>query len=435
MKLRPFLQKLEEEGRLSRIKKEVSIEYEIANVMNSLRERPVIFDRVQGHSMPVFGGIVSSRDLIAQGLGTTREKILEVLVQALRSPLSPSVVEKAPCQEVIVRDVDLSQIPFLLHLPGDGGRYTSATIGVVKDPDTGQNLSYHRMMVRGKDRFTARLIPHRQMRTTYEKVEGDLEVAFIVGNSTNVLVAASLGPPAGIDEMAIANALEETPVVKCITKDLVVPADAEMVLEGRFIKETDKEGPFVDLTETWDFERREPVFVVDCITHRKDAMYQALLPGRLEHKLLMGIPKEPTIYDEVSKVCSCKNVVITLGGGSWFHGVVQIEKKDPQDGKRALDAAFKGHKSMKHCMVVDTDVDIYDPLSLEWALATRFQADKDAIILRGQPGSSLDPSGDHSGQKTLVTKVGLDCTIPAGVDPKKYQKVSYEEVDGKEYLQ
>ena len=106
--------------------------------------------------------------------------------------------------------------------------------------------------------------------------------------------------------------------MKCVTKDLEVPAESEFVIEGRLTKEFDREGPFVDLTETRDFERQEPVFVVDCITHRKDAMYQALIPGRFEHKILMGMPKEPTIYDEVSKVCDCKNVLVTMGGGSWL---------------------------------------------------------------------------------------------------------------------
>ncbi|MCK4756835.1 MAG: UbiD family decarboxylase [Thermoplasmata archaeon] len=435
MNLRDFLGQLEQDGKLIRITKEVSTEYEIANVMNTLGEQPVIFDNVKDSDYPVFGGITSSRDIIADGLGTTKEGLLLKLVGALRDPVEPAMVDKAnaPCQEVVVHNPDLSRVPFLMHLEGDGGKYATATCSIIKDPETGRNMSYHRLMFSGGNKFMARLIPKRQTRTTYDKIEGNLEMAVCIGNSVPVMVAASLGPAPGNDELAIANALGKTDLVKCVTKDLEVPAGSEIVLEGRLTRDVDKEGPFVDLTETRDFERQEPIFIVDCITHRKDAMYQALLAGRKEHKLLMGMPKEPTIYDEVSKVCECKNVVVTMGGGSWLHGIVQIVKKGPDDGKKAIEAAFLGHKSMKHVIVVEDDVDIYDPIALEWALATRFQADKDAMIMPDQPGSSLDPSGDHSGKKTMITRVGLDATIPAGIDPAKYEKVKYKDVNIDDY--
>ncbi|HDM67163.1 MAG TPA: UbiD family decarboxylase, partial [Thermoplasmatales archaeon] len=362
MFLREFLEKLEEEGKLVRIKKEVSHKYEVANIMYSLNEQPVLFEKVKGFTFPVFGGITSSREIIAEALGTTKEKLLMRLVEALRNPKEPEIVDKAPCQEVVVKDPDLSKLPILYHLEGDGGRYVTASVCTIKDPDTGRNVSFHRLMEIDRNKFTARLIKKRQTRTTYDKVDGDLEMAVCIGNSVPVMVAASLGPPPGVDEFSIANALDETPLVKCITKDLEVPAYSEIVLEGRLTKEVDREGPFVDLTETRDFERQEPVFVVDCITYRRDAMYQALIPGRMEHKILMGMPKEPTIYDEVSKVVDCKNVYITMGGGSWLHGVVQIHKKHPDDPRKAIEAAFNGHKSMKHVVIVDEDVDIYDPL-------------------------------------------------------------------------
>jgi UbiD family decarboxylase len=436
MNLRPFLTVLEQEGELVRIKKEVSHQYEVANIMNTLGENPVIFEHIKGFDFPIFGGITSNRDIIAKGLGTTKEGLLLKLVDSLRNPKEPDVISEAPCHEVVLEgsDVNLDKIPILLHLPGDGGRYGTATVAIMKDPDTGRNACYHRIMQRDKNTCTARLIPKRQTRTTYDRTEGDLEMAICVGNSVAIMVAASLGPPSGVDELSIANALDETKLVKCVTKDLEVPAESEFVLEGRITRNTDSEGPFVDLTETRDFERQEPVFVIDCITHRKDAMWQALIPGRIEHKILMGMPKEPTIYDQVSQVTTCKNVLVTIGGGSWLHGVVQIEKKGPEDGKKAIEAAFKGHGSMKHVVVVDGDVDIYDPTAVEWAIATRFQGHRDLVVKPDQPGSSLDPSGDHSGKKTKTTKVGVDATIPPGVDPEKYVKVQYEEVDLNDYL-
>jgi len=435
MNLRDFLAKLEKEGKLVRIKKEVSVKYEIANIMYSLDEQPVLFENVKGYDTPIFAGITSNRDIIAEGLGTTKDKLLSKLVDALRNPIEPETVDKASCQEVIIKNPDLSKLPLLFHLEGDGGRYATATVSTIKDPDTGRNVSYHRLMEIGKNKFTARLIKNRQTRMTYDKVKGDLEMAVCIGNSVAVMVAASLGPPSGVDEFPIANALYKTPLVKCVTKDLEVPAESEFVIEGRLTKELDREGPFVDLTETRDFERQEPVFVVDCITHRKDAMYQALLSGRLEHKILMGMPKEPTIYNEVSKVADCKNVLVTMGGGSWLHGIVQIRKRHPDDAKKAIEAAFNGHKSMKHVVVVDDDVDIFSPNAVEWAIATRFQGDKDLVIKPGQPGSSLDPSGKHeAGKKTLTTKVGVDATIPPDVDKSKYEVVRYKKVDIDDYL-
>jgi len=435
MNLRSFLAKLEKADKLVRIKEQVSVKYEIADIIYSLNEKPVIFENVQGYDFPVFAGITSNRDIIAEGLGTTKDKLLFKLVDALRNPKKPEIVDKAPCQEVIIKDPDLSILPILYHLKGDGGRYSSATVATIKDPDTGRNVSYHRLMVIGKNKFTARLIKKRQTRTTYDRTEGDIEMAVCIGNSVAVMVAASLGPPPGVDEFSIANVLDKTPLVKCVTKDLEVPAESEFVLEGRLTRKLDREGPFVDLTETRDFERQEPVFVVDCITHRKDAMYQALIPGRFEHKILMGMPKEPTIYDEVSKVVDCKNVLVTMGGGSWLHGIVQIKKKHPDDGKKAIEAAFNGHKSMKHVTIIDDDVDIYSPNAVEWAMATRFQGDKDMIVKPNQPGSSLDPSGKHeAGKKTLTTKIGFDATIPSHVDKSKYEVVKYNKVDINDYI-
>jgi UbiD family decarboxylase len=190
------------------------------------------------------------------------------------------------------------------------------------------------------------------------------------------------------------------------------------------------EGPFPDLTETMDAVREQPVIEISAVTHREHPIYHGLLPGGLEHKLLMGMPREPTILAEVSRVACCTGVLITPGGASWLHAVVQIDKQGPDDGRRAIEAAFRGHGSLKHLVVVDTDVNIHDPGKVEWAIATRFQADKDLIILSGQPGSSLDPSGVHiPGKKACTAKMGLDATIPWGRERAGFDKVSYAPVD------
>jgi UbiD family decarboxylase len=226
--------------------------------------------------------------------------------------------------------------------------------------------------------------------------------------------------------------------------DLEVPADCEAVLEGRITGRLADEGPFIDLTETWDVVRQQPVIEIDCITHRREPIYHALLPGGLEHKLLMGLPREPTILREVSKVADCRAVSITPGGMSWLHAVVQIVKHRPDDGRRAIEAAFRGHGSLKHVVVVDVDVDLYDSAAVEWAIATRFQADRDLIVFEDQPSSSLDPSAQQvPGGKTRAAKMGLDATIPwinrsghtlSPAERDAFRTVRYGEVELARYL-
>jgi UbiD family decarboxylase len=223
-----------------------------------------------------------------------------------------------------------------------------------------------------------------------------------------------------------------------------VPAESEWVLEGRLTHKMTAEGPFIDLTETYDVVRMQPVIEIDCVTHRRNAYYQALLPGLAEHKLLMGLPREPTIYAAVNRVCSCLNVCLTAGGMNWLHAVVQIDKRAPDDGVQAIAAAFEGHRSLKHVVVVDLDVDPFDAEQVEWSIATRFQADRDLLIFRDEPSSSLDPSARHvPGQKARAAKMGLDATIPWITHDKRertleeragFMRVGYEGVHLNGYL-
>ena len=141
----------------------------------------------------------------------------------------------------------------------------------------------------------------------------------------------------------------------------------------------------------------------------------------------MGMPKEPSILAAVNEVCRGINVAITPGGTSWLHAVVQIDKQSSEDGCQAIEAAFRGHGSLKHVVVVDADIDPFDTAEVEWAIATRFQADKDLVVLADQPGSSLDPSAQHeAGRKTRTAKMGLDATIPWGKDRHLFERVVYE---------
>jgi UbiD family decarboxylase len=195
-----------------------------------------------------------------------------------------------------------------------------------------------------------------------------------------------------------------------------------MVFEG-VIKhdELTDEGPFVDLTGTYDIVRKQPVVELIGMMRRKDAIYQAILPGGSEHKLLMGLPKEARMYDSISKaVPDVRGVRLTLGGACWFHAVVSIKKQTEGDGKNALLAALGGNPSVKHVVVVDEDINIDNAEEVEWAIATRFQGDADIIKVKKARGSTLDPSSDQ--EKILTTKLGIDATIPWNKPREKFEK-------------
>jgi 2,5-furandicarboxylate decarboxylase 1 len=211
----------------------------------------------------------------------------------------------------------------------------------------------------------------------------------------------------------------------CKTVDLEVPAACELVIEGRFTGETGVEGPFVDVTGTIDFVRTQPVFEITRVSGRKDAIHYTIVPASRDHLTLMGIPKELDMYREIGKVCDCRDVAITPGGCCWLHCVVRIAKRGPEDGRRALEAAFRAHRSLKHCIVVDEDIDIQNPTEVEWAVATRFQADRNLLVLSDQPSSSLDPSAHHEpGKKSRGAKLGLDATIPWGAERSLFKRVT-----------
>ncbi|MFX1475199.1 MAG: UbiD family decarboxylase, partial [Promethearchaeota archaeon] len=380
----------------------------------------------------IVGNICCTKESIASYLGIGKSKIISTLAQAIEQRSLPKVVEKAPCQEVVESKVDLSKVPILLHNKRDGGPYISSAVVVTSHEDYGQNLDFHRAMPISKDRMSTRIVARRNFHTFLEK-KGELPVAFCVGNSPNILVAAATSVEIGINELEIANALEPIRVVKAKTSDLLIPADCEWVLEGRvYLNKRHDEGPFIDLTGTYDVVRQEPVFEVKCITHRKDAIWQALLPGALEHRVLMGMPREPTIFRKVIEAgVKCLDVNINPGGCSWLHAIVQIDKQKEGDGKLAIDAAFAGHRSCKHVFVVDKDVDIYDPLQVEWAMATRFQGDQDLVVKPKERGSSLDPSGEPGTH--LTTKMGFDLTKP--LKGTGYDLAPFPEVDLKDYLE
>jgi len=416
--LREFLEDIKSRGTLIEIDKTVSTA-EIPALLKKLDGKPVVFNSVRGSPYRVVGNICSSRDLLALALNVKREELTFQLVEAFEKRIPPEIVKSGRCQEVTEK-VDLNSLPILTHTAGDGGPYVTSGVLIIRDPEFGRNASIHRLMQLDDKRFAVRVVEERDMDMYLKRAGGELEVAICIGNHPSLLLAACTSLDITIDELEIANSLRELQLVKCSKVDLEVPADCEIVLEGRITNELVDEGPFLDLTGTYDIVRKQPVIEINHFTHAKNPIYQALLPGGLEHKLLMGLPREPAIYSEVNKVCECKNVLITPGGCSWLHGIVQIHKRSQEDGRKAIEAAFRAHRSMKHVVIVDEDIDIYDLNSVEYAIATRFQASKDMVLKRDK-GSSLDPSANQVTRET--TKVGIDATIPFDKDRSHFLSV------------
>jgi len=433
MGFREYLKKLDEDGRLRKVDVEVSKKLEISGILKEMEPTPVMFNNVKESEFRVVGNMICTKNVIASYFGVSPADLIPMLSKAISEYSEPEVISKAPCQEAIESSVDLDKLPILFHCEKDGGNYISSAVVITRDPDYGQNMDFHRAMQFSKDKLSTRIVRGRHFHTFLEK-NGELEVAFCIGNTPNILIAGATSVDIGVDELYIANALEPINIVKANSVDLLIPAEAEFVLEGRvYLEEKHSEGPFVDLTETYDIVREEPVFEVKKITHRKDAIWQALLPGALEHKILMGMPREPTIFNEVNKAgVKCLDVNVNPGGCSWLHAIVQIDKKSEEDGKMAIEGAFTGHKSCKHVFIVDKDINIYDPLSVEWAMATRFQGDVRMVIKDKEPGSSLDPSAEPGTKMT--TKIGFDLTKPLVAKGKSFDIAEFPKVDINKYF-
>ncbi|PIT84520.1 UbiD family decarboxylase [Candidatus Micrarchaeota archaeon CG10_big_fil_rev_8_21_14_0_10_45_29] len=430
---RDFVWQLKEEGQLTELKKPISKNLDLAGALKELEGKAVFAHKIkENEGALVAGNIFCTKDLICKYYGIEKKELIPNLIKAIENPTTPKEIpaKEAPVLENTMEKVDLNKLPILFHAEKDGGPYFSSAVVISKDKELGQNCAFHRMMQIGKDKMVARIL-ERHTNEFIKRNGGTLEVAIVIGAPINFLLASAISTKIGIDEAHIANSLMPLNVTK-LHNGILVPADAEYVLEASITDEMHPEGPFIDLTETYDIVREQRIVKIKKIHHRDNPIYHALLPGALEHKILMGMPKEPTIFIEVNKVAKCTGVNITPGGCSWLHAVVQIKKKNEDEGKKAIEACFEGHKSLKHCVIVDDDINIYSPDEVEWAIATRAQADKDVIIKENQKGSSLDPSADPNTRHTA--KAGIDATKPLVAHGKNFEKAGWKKIDVKKYM-
>jgi UbiD family decarboxylase len=420
---------MEKEKGVLHVEDQVSRIFEIPQLMKAFDdEGPILlFEKVRDDNVKVVANVCGTRRRICAALNIGPDGLYRRLLWAWRSPKKPKVAEVGAVEEVIEKKIDLSKVPILTHFEHDAGPYITSGVIHAKSVDGSvENLSIHRLQLLDKNHLAIRLVPRHLFKLWNDAKEAgrDLDIAVSIGVHPAVLLAASSPVPFGVNEFDVANTLlnGRLRLVHCKSVDASAPADAELVLEGKISATREvSEGPFVDITGTYDVQRKQPVVEVTGVVHRKDYVYEGLLPSGAEHRLLMGLPHEVLIWESVSKVVPKAFAVnLSAGGNGWLHAVIAIEKQLDGDGKNVLLAAFAAHPSLKHAVVVDSDINVFDASEVEWAIATRFQASEDLIVIENTRGSTLDSSADQ--ETGLTSKMGIDATRPFSKPKKKFDR-------------
>jgi 2,5-furandicarboxylate decarboxylase 1 len=432
--LRDWLDHLAACERLLVLKPGTALRFELAAIAKRLDgQRATLFPRPDGrHAIPVASGLVSDRGWMAEAMGVEPADVLTRFQEAVLEPIPWRETTAAPAQEVVHRPangeaIDLAQLlPLPTHNEHDSGPYITAGLMITRNPRTGkQNVSIHRCQLNGPNRLGVLLLPrHAHMFLELaEQGGGMLEAAIAVGVDPLTLLASQAIVPIDVDELEIAGALHRRPlsVVKCLTSELRVPAEAEIVIEGRFLPAVrEPEGPFGEFPQYYGERAQRHVMEVVAVTHRKDAIFHTIGGGGLEHLLLGAIPREASMLAHLKRSFpNVRDVHLAPGGTCRYHLYVQIHKRQEGEAKNIMMGAFAGHYDVKHVIVVDEDVDIHNPTEVEWAVATRFQADRDLVIVPESQGSKLDPSTRNG----VGAKMGLDATKPLAAGEMTFKRI------------
>ena len=413
---------------IEEVNREISVNHDMLDHSTSIGHKAVMFNQIKGTDGLRSALNVLARDRLCSIFDISPGELIDILAWAMDNPEEPIVVDKknAAVFENTQKEVDLTAIPIPWHYPEDRGRYQSASV-IIAQYDGIRNMSFHRQFLRDANHCVSRFVP-RHLRTMTDKARANGEerdIAVVNGPDATVLLAAAMSFTHDLDELTVAAALHQRLHGKplelvTLSNGIQVPADSEYAMEARITLRDDDEGPYVDITGTVDDIRQEPVIEYDAVHHRNGAVFHALIPAEVEHRTLMGLPRAPTIKSAVNEVVPCTDVYMTDGGSGWLSAVVSITPQQEGDGVKAIHAALNGHGSMKQVTIVDTDIDCSNPVRVEWALMTRWQPDKDTVILSNQKGSSLDPSRGEDG---LTSKIGIDATLPPGIDRSPYESV------------
>lgn len=386
----------------------------VAKLAREKRRRPaLLFENVKGSDFPVLTNLHASRSRMALAMNTEPRELQRKFLKAMERPIAPRVAETAPVKEVVRTgsDVNLLELPQIVHHAADAGPYITGAISFSRDPVDGTwNCAYNRLMILGKDRTSVHITASKHLWEFFQRAEARgeaLPVAFAVGVHPAIGLGALAIGSIDEDERAIMGGVlgEPLELVKCETSDLLVPAQAELVLEGEILPgERTAEGPFSEFTGYSLGERQREVIRYHAITHRKDAMFHDISVAQIDHLLLSTIPMEANLYRAVrAMVPSVKSVRVPAP----YSCYVSIEQRISGQAKNAILAALGADMYMKHVVVVDEDVDIFDDRQVAWALGTRCQPDRDVTIISHARGSDLDPSTSEDG---YTAKWGVDAT-------------------------
>jgi 2,5-furandicarboxylate decarboxylase 1 len=437
-RFRSALRRMVAAGQLRELAVPADPHLEIAAIMKKLDGGPaILFSDVTGFGMPVVGNLLSTQANCEAAFGVDFRTLRDLVGRAIAGPLPPVMVEQAPVQAHVWRDgFDLTTLlPALMHTAADAGRYVTAGIVLTRDPETGTyNASYHRLMLAGADRAAIKLDFGRHLRLAHERAQArgeDLPIVVCLGSDLALhYTAATMGSqmPESADEIAVAGGLKGAPlpVARAVSQDLIVPAEAEIILEGVIsASETLHEGPFGEFVGFLSADGPAPVFRVTAVTHREAPIYHAINGYGRETIMLRKYVLEASLLKVLqAAVPIVVDAEMTAGGLHRFHAVLQVRKAGVNhEGlqRNAIMAAFGALKDLDQIIVVDEDIDIRDPADVEYAMATRFEASKDIIVIPAARTHEYVRASDHG----IRAKLGLDCTVPF-VEKARYARCSFE---------
>jgi 2,5-furandicarboxylate decarboxylase 1 len=414
--LHGFLLMLEQRNDLVMIDKQVSPNFELAAIVSKLDgKQAVLFEQVEKSKINVVANLLGTRNRFALAIGSNEPRLIHSHILECMANYSYKKNTEADPPFCKNSSTNLYDLPIIRHFEKDAGHYITSSIVFAKDQEKeNQNSSIHRFLRLDHKHMVIRMVEGRHLHKCYSiaKEHGeDLKVTIVVGVHPAVSIASAYQAAYGFDEMILASSLlkGELSFSKSIYSELYVPSFSEIVLDGRILKDRTEEEWMVEMLRTYDIKRKQPVFELDRIRFRDNAIFQDILPGFSEHRLLMGLPVEAKLYEGIKNIVpTTKAVHLTEGGSNWLTAIIQIHKRLEGESKNVLLAAFTNHPSLKIAIVVDDDIDPTDPVAVEYAISTRCQADKGILIISNAKGSSLDPSSDQV--NLLTTKLGIDAT-------------------------
>jgi 2,5-furandicarboxylate decarboxylase 1 len=438
-----------------RVKREIDLEYEGTAFVKMLgmkgRDPVVRFDQVKGYSHPIVCNLFASRRATALALGCAPKELNEIYLEGLCHPIRPEIVKDAPVKEVvnIGSEANLASLPVPKHHEQDAGPYISAGVCITPNRDGKTvNMGMYRLMVAGAQEGGIFINPNHhggELLRQAELKNEPLEMAIVIGHHPALAIASQNNEPFGTDDYSLVGGLLKEPLqlVQAETLSFPVPSAAEIVIEGELVPGMRKdEGPFGEYTMNYGLQRKSPVFRVKAICHRRDYVFHDIIPASKEHVGLWIMPsKEGNLYKKLRAVFPTVKAVCMPLNGSGYHARVCIEKVRDGDGKNVLLTLLGSEYMVKHAIVVDDDIDVYNSDEVLWAISTRVQADQDVFIINGARSSVLDPSSHGLGSlftgEGIVAKMGIDATRPITREfPKRANvpKEVWEKIDMEDYL-